>query len=75
MERGISYTYGINAVDCFLKRNDFDLICRSHQVVEEGYEFCFNKKLITIFSAPNYCGEFNNLGAIVKVAADMTCKI
>lgn len=36
-ERGISYYYGKNVIDLFLNRNDFDLICRSHQVVEEGY--------------------------------------
>jgi hypothetical protein len=58
-----------------LNRNEFDLICRSHQVVEEGYEFSFGRKIITIFSAPNYCGEFMNLGAMVKVGADMTCKL
>ena len=37
LERGVSYYYGVNAVNHFLKRNEFDLICRSHQVVEEGY--------------------------------------
>jgi serine/threonine-protein phosphatase PP1 catalytic subunit len=37
MERGISYYYGRNVVELFLTKNDFDLICRSHQVVEEGY--------------------------------------
>lgn len=34
VKRGISYYYGKNVVECFLGRNDFDLICRSHQVVE-----------------------------------------
>ena len=62
-------------MDFFLKRNDFDLICRSHQVVEEGYEFAFDRKLITIFSSPNYCGEFQNLAAVLKVGSDMTCRI
>ena len=30
--------------------------------VEDGYEFFAKKQLITIFSAPNYCGEFDNAG-------------
>lgn len=37
LERGISYYFGKNVVEYFLNRNEFDLICRSHQVVEEGY--------------------------------------
>ena len=51
----------------FLKYNDFDLICRSHQVVESGYEFLFKKRLVTIFSAPNYCGMYDNIGALLIV--------
>ena len=45
----------------------FDLICRSHQAVEEGYEFAFERRLVTIFSVPNYCSEFLNLAAVLKV--------
>lgn len=55
-ERGVSFVYGSKVIDKFLKDNDFDLVCRSHQVVEEGYEFFHSRKLLTIFSAPNYCG-------------------
>jgi serine/threonine-protein phosphatase PP1 catalytic subunit len=42
-----------------------DLVCRAHMVVEDGYEFFNNRKLVTIFTAPNYCGEFDNKGAIM----------
>jgi len=51
----------------------FDLICRAHQVVEEGYQFFGKKQLVTIFSAPNYCGEFNNAGAIMNVDETLMC--
>jgi serine/threonine-protein phosphatase PP1 catalytic subunit len=34
-------------------------------VVEDGYEFFANKGLVTIFSAPNYCGEFDNAGNLL----------
>lgn len=46
----------------FLQKHDFDLICRAHQVVEDGYEFFAKRQLVTLFSAPNYCGEFDNAG-------------
>lgn len=46
----------------FLEKQEFDLICRAHQVVEDGYEFFARRQLVTLFSAPNYCGEFDNAG-------------
>lgn len=43
------------------------------QVVEDGYEFFAERQLVTIFSAPNYCGEFNNAGALMSVDASLLC--
>jgi serine/threonine-protein phosphatase PP1 catalytic subunit len=60
-------------VQDFLSRHDLDLICRAHQVVEDGYKFQSNRQLVTIFSAPNYCGEFDNAGAIMIVKDDLVC--
>jgi serine/threonine-protein phosphatase PP1 catalytic subunit len=71
--RGVSYTFGESTLDTFLKNNDLDLICRGHQVVEDGYEFFGGRKLVTVFSAPRYCGEFDNKGAVLVVSEDMTC--
>jgi serine/threonine-protein phosphatase PP1 catalytic subunit len=39
--------------------------------MEDGYEFFADKKLVTIFSSPNYCNEFDNDGAMLSVAADL----
>ena len=72
-DRGISYVFGIDVVESFLLKFGFDLICRAHQVVEEGYQFFGKKKLVTIFSAPNYCGEFNNAGAIMSIDKTLMC--
>lgn len=71
--RGVSYTFGHDIISDFLSRHGLDLICRAHQVVEDGYEFQANRQLLTIFSAPNYCGEFDNAGAIMVVNADLLC--
>ena len=57
----------------FLERNDLDLIVRAHQVVEDGYEFFGDRTLVTVFSAPNYCGEFDNCGAMMSVDESLQC--
>lgn len=72
-DRGVSFTFGPDKVSEFLKKHDLDLICRAHQVVEDGYEFFADRQLVTIFSAPNYCGEFNNAGALMSVDASLLC--
>lgn len=72
-DRGVSYTFGTEVVHKFLQKNDFDLICRAHQVVEDGYEFFSKRQLVTLFSAPNYCGEFDNAGAMMSVDETLMC--
>jgi hypothetical protein len=52
-DRGVSFTFGADIVSKFLNRHDLDLICRAHQVVEDGYEFFAKRSLVTLFSAPN----------------------
>ncbi|KAJ0883741.1 putative protein-serine/threonine phosphatase [Helianthus annuus] len=72
-DRGVSCTFGPDIVVEFLKKNDLDLICRGHQVVEDGYEFFAKRRLVTIFSAPNYGGEFDNAGALLSVDKSLVC--
>ena len=43
------------------------------QVVEDGYEFFAKRQLVTLFSAPNYCGEFDNAGAMMSVDDSLMC--
>ena len=43
------------------------------QVVEDGYEFFSKRQLVTLFSAPNYCGEFDNAGAMMSVDETLMC--
>jgi len=54
-------------------KHDMVLICRAHQVVEDGYEFFAKRQLVTLFSAPNYCGEFDNAGAMMSVDDTLLC--
>ena len=41
--------------------------------MEDGYEFFAKKRLVTIFSAPNYCNEFDNDGAMLHIREDLCC--
>lgn len=72
-ERGVSYIFGEEVVSLFLKKHDIDLVCRAHQVVEDGYEFFAKRQLVTVFSAPNYCGEFDNSAALMTVDSSLMC--
>ena len=42
-------------------------------MVEEGYEFFAKRQLVTLFSAPNYCGEFDNAGAMMTIDETLMC--
>jgi serine/threonine-protein phosphatase PP1 catalytic subunit len=72
-DRGVSYVFGEDVVAGFLKKLDMDLVVRAHQVVEDGYEFFARRQLVTLFSAPNYCGEFDNAGAMMNVDDSLMC--
>ena len=69
-DRGVSFTFGPDVVSRFLQKHDMDLICRAHQVVEDGYEFFAKRQLVTLFSAPNYCGEVRRAKQSLRLVAD-----
>lgn len=72
-DRGVSYCFGKIVLDNFCAKFRFDLVARGHMVVEDGYEFFNRRKLVTVFSAPNYCDEFGNWGAVMSVSRDLIC--
>ena len=69
--RGAGVIFGSQLVEKFLKINNFNLIVRAHQLIMEGYKIHFNGKLITIWSAPNYCYRCGNQAAIMKLDANL----
>lgn len=72
-DRGVSFVFGADVVCEFLEKHDLDLLVRAHQVVEDGYEFFAGRRLVTLFSAPNYCGEFDNAGGLISVDEHLMC--
>jgi len=73
-KRGVGLAFGPDVTEKFLKLNNLSLIVRSHEVKDEGYALDHNGKVITIFSAPNYCDQVGNKGAFIKFGHDMEPK-
>ena len=65
--RGAGYLFGGNVVTTFEEINKIDLIARAHQLIMEGYKMMFDGKLVTIWSAPNYCYRCGNKASILKL--------
>ena len=72
-DRGVSFTFGGDVVTEFLEKMGVSLICRAHQVIEDGYAFFQRRKMVTLFSAPNYCNLFDNAGGVMSVSENLTC--
>jgi serine/threonine-protein phosphatase PP1 catalytic subunit len=72
-DRGTGVVFSIDAVTDFLNTNGLESMVRAHQVVTEGYEYSFGdrKELVTVFSAPNYLGQFGNKGAVMQLDAEV----
>ena len=65
-KRGVGLCFGPDIAHRFLDENGLDVLVRSHEVKDNGYEEEASGRVITIFSAPNYCDQMNNKGAILK---------
>ncbi|KAL0311475.1 UNVERIFIED_CONTAM: Serine/threonine-protein phosphatase 5 [Sesamum angustifolium] len=68
-KRGVGLSFGADVTKRFLQDNNLDLVVRSHEVKDEGYEIDQDGKLITVFSAPNYCDQMGNKGAFIRFEA------
>ncbi|XP_028778502.1 serine/threonine-protein phosphatase 5-like isoform X1 [Neltuma alba] len=68
-KRGVGLSFGPDVTKSFLQENNLELVVRSHEVKDEGYEIEHDGKLITVFSAPNYCDQMGNKGAFIRFEA------
>lgn len=68
-KRGVGLSFGGDVTKRFLEDNKLDLVVRSHEVKDEGYQIEHDGNLITVFSAPNYCDQMGNKGAFIRFEA------
>ena len=63
--RGTGFLFGKENLLDFLENSNAVRIVRGHEYVQEGYYTCFDDRVVTIFSASNYCGTMNNESAVL----------
>lgn len=61
--------FGCKAVDEFIEKFNLKMVCRGHEVNNEGicYNFPENKSFITVFSAPKFKTFYDNKGAVMHL--------
>ncbi|KAK9471282.1 Metallo-dependent phosphatase-like protein [Dipodascopsis tothii] len=69
-KRGVGMQFGPDVTKRFCDSNGLRAVIRSHEVRMGGYEVEHDGRLITVFSAPNYCDSQGNKGAVINMTAD-----
>ena len=70
-QRGVAYVFGHDISEQFNHKNKLTMIARAHQLMLNGYNYCHNKNVCTIFSDPNYCYRCGNEAAICEIDEHM----
>uniref|UniRef100_A0A0K8S897 protein-serine/threonine phosphatase n=2 Tax=Lygus hesperus TaxID=30085 RepID=A0A0K8S897_LYGHE len=66
--RGCGVLFGPDVTEDFCRRNGVELVIRSHELQTDGYSTTHDGRILTVFSAPNYCDVEGNAGAYVTLS-------
>lgn len=70
--RGAGCQFGMDITANWLHANGLELLVRSHEMKQAGFEVTHGGKLVTIFSAPNYVDTMGNKGALMLFDSNYT---
>ncbi|EEB07750.1 serine/threonine protein phosphatase [Schizosaccharomyces japonicus yFS275] len=73
-KRGVGLQFGPDITKKFCELNNLKAVIRSHEVRQDGYEVEHDGRLITVFSAPNYCDTTGNMGAVIHIQSTYELK-
>jgi len=66
------FRFGPNITKKFLSYNNLKCVIRSHEMVDEGFQWSQNNQCLTVFSAPYYAGHFKNKGGVAVLRRPST---
>ena len=65
--RGTGYYFGCDATKEFCEANNIHTIVRGHECVLPGIKWMFDRSVVTVFTASNYCGLMGNNAGVLEV--------